>query len=516
VDDAAPGGAGLWFCVVSSSTPVELTTATVSSAVDYWDSWLAFRANFERLPGVQAAVWHADALVLSTAHGLADIGSGTKLTAAHLFRVASHSKTFTATAVFRLLEAGRLRLDDPVDTWLGWMVGQPLGDRTLRELLAHGGGVIRDGHDGDFWQLARGFPDEPALRAAATDRADVLPANQEFKYSNVGYALLGQVIEAASGTSYGEFVKREVVVPLGLQNTGPELDPSRSDEYAAGYTSLAYAGARIPIDHVDTGALAAATGFFSTAEDMCRYASAHFLGDDRLLTDRSKRLMQRTEWKVEGAGSHYGLGFAIQEIGGRRLVGHGGGYPGHSTRTLLDPVGRFAVSVLTNAIDGSAMEMVTAAISLANLAAQSPGTAVDAAATDRLCGRFANLWGVLDVVRLGGRLFALDPTAADPAELPIMLDVTGPTAARLGHASGYGSSGETLEFDVGDDGRVRSIRGSSGMSWHPFEAFAAAVAGRDRVQVGSPIQPPSPRPPPRDPPRHPLPSGPVEGPMVEP
>jgi CubicO group peptidase (beta-lactamase class C family) len=476
---------------VSSSTPPDLTPAAVNSADRYWDSWLAFRQRYERLPGVQAAVWHGDGSVLSTAHGLADIGSGAQLTAAHLFRVASHSKTFTATAVFRLLEAGRLRLDDPVDAWLGWMIGQPLGDRTLRELLAHGGGVVRDGHDGDFWQLARLFPDESGLQAAATDRADVLPANQEFKYSNIGYALLGQVVAAASGTSYAAYLTREVVDALALQRTGPELDPSRADEYATGYSSLAYADARLPIDHVDTGAMAAATGFYSTAEDLCRYASAHFLGDQRLLTDKSKRLMQRTEWKVEGSDSQYGLGFAIQEIGGRRVMGHGGGYPGHSTGTLFDPVARLAVSVLTNAIDGPAMDMVTAAVRLTNLAAEGPrpGTGVDAIAVDRLCGRYANLGGVLDIVRLGGGLYAIDPTADDPAEEPLRLDVIGSTSLRLGHARGYGSSGETLDFDIGDDDMVRSIRGSSGISWHPLEAFAAAVAARDRVEVGSPIRP---------------------------
>jgi CubicO group peptidase (beta-lactamase class C family) len=474
---------------VPSTTPVELTPAAVSSAVSYWDRWLAFRQTYERLPGVQAAAWHAAAPVISTAHGWADTGSGTKLTAAHLFRIASHSKTFTATAVFRLLEAGRLRLDDRLDAWLGWMDRQPLGDRTLRELLAHGGGVVRDGRDGDFWQLARAFPDESALQAAATEQADVLPANQEFKYSNVGYSLLGQVIEAASGTTYAEFLRQEVVAPLGLQRTGPELDPSRAPEYATGYSSLAYAGARIPIDHVDTGAMAAATGFYSTAEDICRYASAHFMGDERLLTDRSKRLMQRTEWAVEGSDASYGLGFQIHDVGGRRLVGHSGGYPGHSTGTLLDPAGRFAVSVLTNAIDGSAMEMVTAAVGLANLAAEParPGAGVDVATMDRLCGRFANLWGVLDIARLGDGLYAIDPTADDPAELPLKLEVIGPSAARIGHARGFGSSGEALEFDVADDGSVRSIHGSSGMTWHPLEAFAAAVAARDRVEVGSPI-----------------------------
>jgi hypothetical protein len=225
---------------------------------------------------------------------------------------------------------------------------------------------------------------------------------------------------------------------------------------------------------------------------MCRYASAHFLGDERLLTDRSKRLMQRSEWKVEGADTHYGLGFAIQEVGGRRLVGHGGGYPGHSTRTLFDPAGRFAVSVLTNAIDGPAQELVTAAVGLVNLATQSPqppAPVVDQADMDRLCGRYANLWGVLDIVRLGGALFALDPTADDPAEELLKLEVTGPTTLRMGHERGYGSSGETLDFDLTDDGQVRSIRGDSSVSWHPFDTFRMAVAARDRVEVGAPIRP---------------------------
>ena len=182
-------------------------------------------------------------------------------------------------------------------------------------------------------------------------------------------------------------------------------------------------------------------------------------------------------------------GFAIQEVGGRRLVGHGGGYPGHITGTVLDPVARLAVSVLTNAIDGPAQEMVTAAVGLANLAAQRPSAAVDAGAVDRLCGRYANLWGVLDVVRLGAGLYAIDPSAPDPADKPLALDVTGPTTLRIGHTRGYGSAGEVLDFDLRDDGTVRSIRGFSGATSHPLEAFADAVAARDRVEVGSPIRP---------------------------
>ena len=75
----------------------------------------------------------------------------------------------------------------------------------------------------------------------ALDAADIQPPNVRFKYSNIAYGLLGQVIEAATGTTYHEHVTREVVDRLGLTNTGPELDPARAGELAVGYSSLAYA-----------------------------------------------------------------------------------------------------------------------------------------------------------------------------------------------------------------------------------------------------------------------------------
>lgn len=484
---AAPGGARV--VAVPDTTVPDLTLAAVRSAADYFQSWLGFRQTFLRVPGVQAALWYDDGVVMSSAYGLADAEAGTALTSSHLFRIASHSKMFTATAVMGLVEDGRLRLDDALASRLGWLAGTPVGDRTVGELLAHGGGVIRDGQDGDFWQLDRAFPDEAALRAVVADGAEILPANQQFKYSNIGFGLLGLVVEAVTGTSYAEFLQKAVVDRLGLTHTGPEFDPARSGEYAAGYSALSYADRRLPVDHVDTGALASATGFFSTADDLCRFTSAHFLGDDRLLSDRSKRILQRTEWKVEGADSDYALGFAVREVGGRRLVGHGGGYPGHATCTLFDPRARLAVSVLTNAIDGPSLSLAKAAVRLTDLAAAHPDPpdGIDAASLDRLCGRYANLWGVTDIARLGGRLYAIGPTADDPAEEPTELELTGPTTVRISHDSGYGSAGETLQFDVADDGTVRGIRG--GMSWHPFERFQAAVAETDRVRVGTPIRP---------------------------
>ena len=96
------------------------------------------------------------------------------------------------------------------------------------------------------------------------------------------------MIGAASAQSYNEYVTVNIVERLDLGNTGPELDTTRETEYAAGYSALTYAAERQPIEHVDTAAMSSATGFYSTAEDLCRYFSAHFWGDDRLITGRLK------------------------------------------------------------------------------------------------------------------------------------------------------------------------------------------------------------------------------------
>lgn len=467
----------------------ELSRAAVVDAVRYFDTWLTFRQRYARIPGIQAAVLYGDEVLLSSAYGVADLESDNPLTPRHLFRVASHSKTFTSTAVLQLVERGSLRLDDPVAHWLPFLRESPLAEATVHELLAHGAGVIRDGRDGDYWQLFRSFPDEAALQAIGLDDADVLPISDRFKYSNVGYSLLGMVIAAASGQPYNAYVREHIVDRLELLDTGPEYEPARAAEYATGYSALSYADRRIPIEHIDTGAMAAATGFFSTAEDLVRYAAGHFHGDERLLTDTSKRRMQRSQWTT-GRDSEYGLGFDVSTVGDRRVVGHGGGYPGHITNTKFDPVDRLAASVLTNSIDGGAGAYVMNLFRLVGLALEPADSepVPDGVDLDRFRGRFANLWGVTDVARFGDRLYLLDPTVDDPTHEPAALTVVDERTLRMMGENGFASRGEPVHYTFGDDG-VESIRAGSGSSGYPYERFAAAAADRDRIAVGRPLTP---------------------------
>ncbi len=460
------------------SEPPTVQEAAARQALSYYDSWLAFQQPYLRVPGVQAAVLLGDQIVLSTAHGLADVERAVPLTTRHLFRIASHSKTFTATAVLQLAEQGRLRLDDTAGSWLPELTdgGSPLADVTLRELLSHASGMFRDSRDGDFWQLWRPFPDRDGLREILLS-ADVavVPRHERFKYSNIGYALLGLVIEAASGQPYANQLRQSVLEPLGLRDTTPDLDPARADDYATGHSSLAYADRRVPIEQVDTAAMAAATGFAATASDLVTYFSAHFLGDDRLLTDASKRQMQQGLWAAGAEGRRYGLGMGVQTIGDRPVIGHGGGFPGHITGTVADPQARLAVSVLTNAVDGPAEPLAHAAVRLVDLACGDrarPAEAADSETTlQRFTGRFAGLWGVVDVALLGGRLFQVDATASDPTAEAVELDHVDDSTLRFAGGRGFGSYGEPLRYDFAPDGTIRSLRGSSGATLTPLDRF---------------------------------------------
>ncbi|WP_277209389.1 serine hydrolase domain-containing protein [Isoptericola croceus] len=447
----------------------------------YLGEWVATRAALARVPGVQYAVLVGGEVVLDGAWGVTDLTSGTPLRPDHLFRVASHSKTFTATAVARLVERDQMRLDDPLAAYVPELGGAPVGDVTVREALGHTGGVRRDGEDADFWQLGAPFPDRAHLLDAVLTSGDVLGRGEVFKYSNLAYGLLGLAVEAVTGTPYSEHVRADLLDPLGLADTYPELDEGLERRAVVGHSAptlaepglpVRFADGRLPVAAVTTGALAAATGFCSTARDLVRWAAAHGEGSD-LLSPAMRRLLQRTESVVERPGvprREYGLGFEAREIAGRRVVGHSGGFPGQITRTWFDPERGVAVAVLTNAVDGPADPIAAGLFALVSKALSDDGGAdgspvaadahgspaapdlTGAEGLDRWTGRFANLWGMVDVVRLGERLWLIDPRQADPFVGAEELTVDGSVLRPEVHG-GFGPVGEPIEVvrDAADE-----------------------------------------------------------------
>lgn len=447
----------------------------IREAAPYLESWLEFQRDKVRQPGVQAAIRVRGELAFSVALGVSDVDTGERLTVDHLFHIASHSKTVTATAVLQLVERGVLRLDDKAATWVPEVAGTPAGEATLRELLGHQAGVNRDSQECGFWSLDGDFPDRAAL-VARLGEDTIYGPNEHFKYSNMGYGLLGLVLEAATGRSYAEVVTEGVVEPLGLRNLGPEVPAERIADLAGGHT-LRFAGddpVRV-IPHVGTGALAAATGCYGTAEDTTAYLSAHAFGREELLTDASKRLMQRRESTITRGGERwYGLGLQLVEIGGRTLVGHSGGWPGHITQSWLDPVSGLCVSVFTNALGGPAAEWARALVAWVDLLTSNVEHGeVDGVDPDSFTGRFAGMWGIEDIAHLGGRLWAIAPTSTDPATAATELTVVDADTLAPVPEAGYGAVGEPYTFERAD-GRIVAVR-CGGSAMRPLEEYRRSV-----------------------------------------
>ena len=193
----------------------------LAAALDYVPRWIDYQMRLTEQPGCALAVTHRGKVVLDAAFGHADLARGLALTPRHRFRVASHSKSFTAAGILKLRERGKLRLDDAIGSHVGGL-HRSVGVVTLAQLLSHGAGLLRDGADTGQWQDRRAFLDADEVRAELAAGTAIDP-NTRFKYSNLGYGLLGLAIEAVTGERYVDWIAREVVAAAGLAETSPDV-----------------------------------------------------------------------------------------------------------------------------------------------------------------------------------------------------------------------------------------------------------------------------------------------------
>src|SRR5688572_8652774 len=220
-----------------------LMQAWLKAALDYLPRWLEFQMRLHEQPGCVVALAHRGRVVLEQAFGYADAAKRERLTPRHRFRVASHSKSFTAAGIMKLQEKRKLRLRDEVGRYVGGL--DPAISRvTLAELLSHRAGIVRDGPDAGQFVDRRTFVDEAELRAHL-ESPPILKRNARFKYSNHGYALLGLVVRAATGEDYASWIAREVVAAAGLEETAPDMPLAKGTPFARGHTGRLPAGRRV-------------------------------------------------------------------------------------------------------------------------------------------------------------------------------------------------------------------------------------------------------------------------------
>ncbi|WBC18039.1 serine hydrolase [Micromonospora sp. WMMA1998] len=278
-----------------------------------------------RIPAVSAALHRADRPLWTCAVG--GTGNDTPLDAETVFRIGSVTKTFTATLVLQCRDDGLLDLDDPIGRHLDLTAH---GELTVRRLLSHTAGLQREPH-GDVWDSLRA-PAVDELLADLTRVERVLPTGRRFHYSNLGMALLGELVARLRGGSWAEVLAERVLDPLGLTATG-----ARPGERAAtGFLVDEYSDEAHPEPPTDFGAVAPAAQLWSTAPDMARWAA--FLADPRALDPAGAVLAPATveemRWPLTTTdeslwAAGFGLGLILVPQPARVThVGHDGAMPG--------------------------------------------------------------------------------------------------------------------------------------------------------------------------------------------
>lgn len=461
--------------------------AALKQALEFIDSWLEFRYGRLEIPGFTVAVSHKGKVLLSRAYGFADLEKQTPMTTDHIFRIASHSKTFTATAIMQLQEQGKLKLDDTVIQYVPWLsehTDKRWESVTIRQLLSHSAGVIRDGLDCDYWSVERPFPDAEEFKSELLKAELVYDNNTTMKYSNYGFTLLGQVVENVAGTPYNDYVIEHIVKPLGLDGTGPEYTEAIDGRLVTGYSRRDVDKQRLPIDVVDTRAMSAATGFYSTVGDLCKYTTAHYPNSDQLLTTASKREMQRIAWKVANTTEDeaYGLGFEIEKVDERNMVGHGGGFPGNITYTLFDPKDEFTVTALTNAIDGPAGSMVKAIVRVIDWFQKNYVEKPERDLT-KFNGRYMNIFSISEIVTYGDTIVSISPDSWEPFKEPEELEYVDDSTLKTTKANGYYSAGELAHFTFDEDKVTKIV--DAGATMLPEKAFLEKMAEKKKISLDS-------------------------------
>jgi CubicO group peptidase (beta-lactamase class C family) len=269
----------------------------------------------------------------------------------YAFRIGSITKTFTAVLVMRLVAEGRVGLDDRLDQHVD---GTPYGDRTLRQLLTHKGGLTAEAGP-PWWERSPGRSWRQITEETAAG-ALIHVAGERFHYSNLGFGALGQVVARLRGRSWWDCVQAELLMPLGMMRTA-YLPPS---PFAQGYAVHPFADLVTAEPHTDTADLAPAGQLWSTVGDLVILGNFLINGHAAVLDATWTARMIRWQSSAEPAGevvdafrSGYGLGVMIQQVRGTRRVGHFGSMPGFLAGLLAEPgTGRVGVS-LGNATAGA-------------------------------------------------------------------------------------------------------------------------------------------------------------------
>tara|TARA_R110002073_G_scaffold53840_4_gene138868 strand:- start:73695 stop:75128 length:1434 start_codon:yes stop_codon:yes gene_type:complete len=349
----------LFLCLVASLTHAQENTKNYQDAFKLIEVWLDTQKDFENIPSITAVVVKDQKTLWSGAFGKSDLEQQNKAGLSTICSICSMTKSFTAVAIMKLVDKRKLNLDDLVKDILPfYKVKQKFpegGAVSVRSLLSHSSGLPSNTGHPYFTGPNFLFPSKKEFRSILKNMETESEVGTNVKYSNVGYALLGEIIEQVSGMPYETYLMNEVISPLKMTSTYMEM---KTDDHrrAVGYTAINRDGTREPIikGGYEFKAMKPAMGLWTSIDDLAKYASWQFRLRDastaEILKPSTIRSMHSLEITGKGYENAWGLGFTVSKgSNGDDWVMHGGTCPGFVSMLQLNATTKMGYAIMINA-----------------------------------------------------------------------------------------------------------------------------------------------------------------------
>ena len=311
------------------------------------DTYVAGQVKEKGIAGLSVVMMREGKVELAKAYGSRSLETKEPATTNTLFAIGSVTKQFTCACILLLAEEGRLSVHDKVGKYFSALTRA--NDISLLDLMNHVSGYP-DYYPLDFVdrRMAAPIAEDELIRQYAGAKLDFEPGSR-YSYSNTGFVILGRVVEKVSGESFGKYLERRILQPLGMTHT--VYEPQQlGDTYALGHTSFALGPQEIARPE-GRGWLVGAGGLFSTPSDLAKWDLA--LMDGKLLKPDSWSLMTTPRKLSDGRVSDYGCGLGISTKSGFPVLAHSGAVSGFLAYNAMIPATRSAVVVLANYEDGA-------------------------------------------------------------------------------------------------------------------------------------------------------------------
>src|SRR4051794_1819742 len=335
--------AGAALLVGLTSATAQRSTITREAFRPRADSLVYTYLAESRAPSAAFAVIRGNDTLAIGAHGLADVVAWRAPTAATIYEIGSNTKQFTSAAIMRLVEQGKLKLDDDLSKYVPQL---PLHGKhvSIRHLLNHTSGIHSYTSSPD-WQKTWGTPLSPdaIVKFIAADSFDFAPG-AAYRYNNTGYVLLGMVIEKASGQKYAKYLDTQFFKPLGLKQTSYCPSHPSDRAFAVGYSKGP--NGTVHAQFLDLSHPFSAGALCSTPGDFAKWQRA--LDNGKVVSPASYALMSTADTLNSGRKINYGFGLVPGMFNTHKTISHTGGINGFATAATYVPDDTLSIVVFTN------------------------------------------------------------------------------------------------------------------------------------------------------------------------